>query len=322
MKRQSSLLLPITKRKIYRIGFGCEALGGFNWGQVDIAAIEAAIANALTGARDSGQAVLFDTADTYGPHLSEIRLGRVLGGIGDEAVVATKFGVRLRDGRAWYDTSIAWADEALDGSLRRLSRPHVDLYQLHWPDKITPLCTTIGALEKFREEGRILSYGVCNVPPSDLLPLVPDSPGLATFSLSYNLLCRADHSDIQALCNAGLVFLAYGCLAQGLLSGKYDVNTRFGKDDRRSNSKYVNFHGDKLRQNLRIVDRLKQQAERLSRPAATLALQFVLADLPNAVALAGIKSTDQWTQSLAALRTALPDDTQLALLKYSDEAAI
>ncbi|MBL4789725.1 MAG: aldo/keto reductase [Kordiimonadaceae bacterium] len=314
----NSIFLPGINRSVSRIAFGCEALGGFNWGDVDIDEIQNAIYRAIDGIRP-GQSLLFDTADTYGPHLSEERLGEALAAHGDKVVVATKFGVRLQDGKAWYDNSASYADQALDHSLGRLQRDCIDLYQLHWPDGKTPLTDTLSALEKFREEGRIKAYGVCNVPPVELLPLVGEFPGLISFSQSYSLIERADRKHIQALCRAGLVFIAYGCLAQGLLSGKYNNGMQFGVNDRRSSEKYKNFHGKRLIQNLAVVEHLLQQADTIGLPVAAFALQFVLADLPGAIALAGVKSADQWAQNVRALQSALPEDIHLTVREVLDE---
>ncbi|RKF12415.1 aldo/keto reductase [Roseovarius spongiae] len=314
---QGLLRFPVLKRDVRRLAFGCEPLGGFNWGDVDIPAIEAAVQDALDAA-DTHAPMLFDTADTYGPHLSEERLGRCLAGQRDRAVVASKFGVRLTDGRAWYDTSPAYADRALDASLERLKMERLDLYQLHWPDTVTPLATSFAALERFREEGRIGAYGVSNVAPADLASLAADFPGLSSFSLSYSLLDRDDEVEIAALCDAGLVFLPYGCLAQGLLSGKYGAGSVFGAGDRRASPKYRNFHGDRLQRNLRIVEALKSEATALAAPAPAVALAFVLAGFDRCIPLAGIKSGDQLNQCLGALDIALPDESLARLQKVSE----
>lgn len=306
-------------KSVCRIGFGCEALGGFNWGDVDIGEVQAAISNAVDGTL-LGQTILFDTSDTYGPKLSEERLGEALLGQTERAVIATKFGVRLSDGRVWRDASVSYADKALDRSLKRLQRDQIDLYQLHWPDGKTPLTETLTALENFRAEGRIKAYGVCNVSLADLRVLVCDFPGLASFSQSHSLIKREDTKHINDLCAEGLTFLAYGCLGQGLLSGKYNKSSRFGINDRRSLEKYKNFHGVQFANNLTVVEELKTQAAVLGRPVATLALQFVLADLPDAIALAGIKSTAQWGQNLQALKTDLPHATYSILRECSNEA--
>ena len=312
------MFFPGFKRYVSRIAFGCEALGGFNWGDVKIDEIQNAICHAIDGIGPE-QAILFDTADTYGPHLSEKRLGEALAKEKDKVVLATKFGVRLQDGKAWYDNSASYADRSLDNSLGRLQRDSIDLYQLHWPDGKTPLTKTLSVLEKFREDGRIKFYGVCNVNPRELLPLIADFPGLISFSQPYSLVQRTERKHIQTLCQEGLIFLAYGCLEQGLLSGKYDIYMKFGTNDRRSNKKYKNFHGQRLTKNLVIVDHLRQKADALGLPVATLALKFVLADLPRTIALVGIKSPDQWSQNVHALQSNLSTDNFLKVLEVLNE---
>ncbi|MGR3434178.1 MAG: aldo/keto reductase [Shimia sp.] len=316
------------------LAFGCEPLGGYAWGAVDPDAIGAAVTAALGAASPGasgevhggghgdghgdghghGARMLFDTADTYGPHVSETRLGGLLAGWGatrgawrDRALLASKFGVRLEDGRAFYDTSPGHMDRALDGSLTRLGVDRIDLYQLHWPDGTTPLETTFAALEAARAEGRIGAYGVSNVAPGALLPLLPDFPGLATFSLEYSLIARQGRAAIRAAQAAGPTFVAYGALGQGLLSGKYDADTRFAAGDRRAGAKYAKFHGAALAGNLRAVAALRAEAQALGLSVPALALRFVLADLPGALVLAGIKSPAQLAQNLTALGPLAPD---------------
>ena len=313
-----SVLIPGLKRFVCRIGFGCEPLGGFNWGNVDVCEIQEAICQALDGV-GADQAIIFDTSDTYGPFLSEKRLGEALIGRADKAVIATKFGVRLHNGKVWYDNSVSYADQALDSSLKRLNLDSIDVYQLHWPDGKTRLTDILSALEKFREEGRIKTYGVCNIEPEKILPLVSDFPGLTTFSNSHSLLDRKNAEKIRALCDRGMVFIAYGCLAQGLLSGKYNAKTYFGDNDRRSSERYKNFHGKNFLRNLKVVNYLKDNAETLDYSVSSLALKFVLADLEGAIALAGIKSTEQWFQNSQALTSSLPNELYTNLLEISNE---
>src|SRR3990167_5633663 len=140
---------------ICRVVFGTDALGGHGWGAFDEAVSMGAVSRAL----DLG-VNLFDTADCYGLGKSEQRLGRALRGK-HQALVASKFGVRIgADGRTFYDNSPEWLDEALDASLRRLGRDHIDLYQVHYWDKQRPLRETFEQLEEKRRSGKIRWYGV------------------------------------------------------------------------------------------------------------------------------------------------------------------
>ena len=315
----SSVFIPGLKRSVSRIGFGCEPLGGFNWGKVDVSEIQEAICKAIDGI-EADKAIIFDTSDTYGPFLSEERLGEALIGRTEKAVISTKFGVRLDNGKVCYDNSASYADQALDSSLERLKIDAIDIYQLHWPDEKTRLTDILTVLEKFCEEGRIKTYGVCNIAPEKISPLISDFPSLASFSNSHSLIDRKNAEKIRALCDRGMVFIAYGCLAQGLLTGKYNLKTYFGDNDRRSLERYKKFHGENFLRNLEVVNYLKNKAEILDCSISALALKFVLADLEGAIALAGIKSAEQWFQNSQAVRSPLSSELYSDLLDFSNEA--
>ena len=87
--------------------------------------------------------------------------------------------------------------------------------------------------------------------------------------------------------------LTWGSLGQGVLTGKYAAGTEFTSNDRRSRDIYVNFHGDKFRQNLRIVEAMRPIAEAHGRSIAAVAIRFIMDYLPSSVVLCGAKRPDQ-----------------------------
>jgi myo-inositol catabolism protein IolS len=319
----TSQLTPLgqSPRLVSRLAFGCEQLGGYEWGQVEpqqvVTAIELAIAAGVT---------LFDTADCYGRGESEIRLGRALAQCRERLTLATKFGVRFTDsGSVWYDSSPQWAQAALEGSLRRLGTDWIDLLQMHYWDGVTPLNALFESLEILRQQQKIRWYGVSNY--------VPDSidtaayPGLVSASLEYSLVERVSESVVRRLSDAGLTFLAYGTLGQGILSGKYTRDVRFGGGDRRARPTYRNFHGERLVRNSRIVRILTSQARELAATPSQLAIAWVLHKLPGSVAIVGIKRPEQLRDALGALRLQMPPatlavlDAAAAQAGYSDNIA-
>jgi aryl-alcohol dehydrogenase-like predicted oxidoreductase len=296
-----------SARAIRRLGFGCEQLGGYEWGRVDpgevVAAVELAVAAGVT---------LFDTADCYARGESERRLGRALAPHRERVMIATKFGVRFSDsGSVWYDSSPEWAEAAVDGSLRRLGVEVVDLLQMHYWDGVTPLNTLFDALERLRQRQKILWYGISNHVPEGIVPA--DYPGLVSASLEYSLVERVHEAAARALAGAGLTFLAYGTLGQGILSGKYTSDSHFGAGDRRAHPHYRNFHGERLARNSRIVGVLTAHARELGVSPVQLAIAWVLHRLPQSVALVGIKRADQLQDALGALHLHLPGTTLAAL---------
>lgn len=309
-----TIALGRTAQRLSRLAFGCEQLGGYEWGDVEpreiLAAIEVAIEAGVT---------LFDTADCYGRGESERRLGAALAPYRERVILATKFGVRFSDtGGVWYDSSPRWAQAALEQSLRRLHTEQVDLLQMHYWDGVTALPELFECLEKLRGQSKIRWYGITNHEP--LAGLQADYPGYVSASFEYSLVERSHEHAARRLAADGLTFLAYGSLGQGILSGKYRQGTRFPAGDRRARPHYRHFHGERFARNERIVDVLSEQARKLGAQPSQIAIAWVLRSLPHSAALVGFKHSQQLREALGALRLTLPPDTLAALAAVSAEA--
>ncbi len=270
-----------------RVGFGGDPIGGHGWGEIDTNEALEAIASAL----DHGIS-LFDTADCYGLGQSETLIGRGLKGRRHAVTIATKFGVRVENGRTFYDNSPEWIAKALHASLRRLGTDCIDLYQLHYWDGQTPFSEIVPVLEEARKSGKIREWGVTNTPiasPGKRLN------GAASFSYEYSLSRRHHEAEIMQTCSeTGAAFLAWGSLGQGVLTGKYNLKHEFGADDRRSRPVYVNFSEEGRERNLRIVACLRTiQEKRPERSLAQIALRWILDRVPNSIVLVGVKRRAQ-----------------------------
>src|SRR4051812_12371290 len=138
------------------VGLGCNAFGS----RVD----KDGVRSIVDAAFDAG-VTLFDTADTYSLGASEELLGAALEGRRDDVVVATKFGMDMQ-GRNGADhgarASRRYVRRAVEASLRRLRTDHIDLYQLHQPDLVTPLEETLSALDELVTEGKVRYLGCSN----------------------------------------------------------------------------------------------------------------------------------------------------------------
>jgi len=287
-----------------RLGFGCEQLGAYEWGNVDVEAIESAIAAGFERGIK-----LFDTADCYGQGASEQRLGRILAPVRDRVLIATKFGVRFRsDGKVYYDSSPDWAEKALYQSLARLRCDHVDLFQIHYWDGITPLEVTFEKLEELRVRGLIRSYGITNHVP-DITMCGVRYPGFATVSMEYSLVERSAEAIAERVFREGMSFLSHGSLGQGILSGKYEAGYKFEAGDRRARATYRHFHGDRFERNLAIIRVLRQEAEALALTMTQLALAWIINRIPGSIPLVGIKSIAQLEEAVGALGVMLSRQT-------------
>jgi len=201
------------------VGIGCNAFSR----RVD----QDGVAGILAAARDTG-VTLLDTADVYGVTLgaSEEMLGIALEGQRDEFVVATKFGGgRQPDGRARASRSTIVA--AVEGSLRRLRTDHIDLYQLHVPDDVTPIEETLSALTDLVRAGKVRYVGSSNfaawqIADADWTARAAGLERFVSAQNGYSLLDRAVEDEVVPACEAfGLGLLPYFPLEYGLLTGKY-----------------------------------------------------------------------------------------------------
>ena len=275
--------------EVSRLCMGGCPMGGYGWGAVS----EQDLVDAVHAALDAG-ITMFDTADTYGLGKSEETLGKALGTKRKDVVIATKFGVRVENGKTFYDNNPQYIQKAVDGSLKRLGTDYIDLYQVHYRDEQTPISDVIESLEKLKEAGKIREYGLSNIHSKDLKELQDHVGKFVSFQDEYSLACRKNEADLLELSDKlVLTPLTWGSLGQGILTGKYDKNCSFGSDDRRSRDIYVNFHGEKLLKNLEIVEVLREIAAEVEKSVSAVAIRFILDYMKESIVLAGIKNPGQ-----------------------------
>lgn len=291
------ITLKHSDLKVSRLCMGGCPMGGYGWGEVD----EQLLLDAVHTALDLG-VTFFDTADTYGLGQSEKTLSRAIGANRKNVVIASKFGVRVENGKTFYDNSPEYIEKAVNASLERLQTDYIDLYQIHYRDGKTPLSVVADKLEELKQRGMIRAYGLSNIFKSDIDEIKSLSDRFVSFQDEYSLACRKHEADIMEISQQlGLTPMTWGSLGQGILTGKYDRSCTFEKNDRRSRDIYVNFHGEKLEKNLRIVDELRLIAEETGRDIPSVAIRFILDYLPESVVLAGAKKPSQVTSNAGAL---------------------
>lgn len=280
-----------------RIGFGCDPMGGHNWGDVD----RAELLRSIDASLDLG-INFFDTADVYGLGQSECILAEGLKHRRQRAVIGTKFGVRVEKGATLYDNSPEWIRTALTASLKRLQVDTVDLYQLHYWDGRTGFDDIADVLERLRQEGKIREWGVTNLAlGSQLIAEGRVSP--VSFSHEFSLAKREREAEILSTVERiRCTFLSWGSLGQGILSGKYSRTHQFDDSDRRNRAAYTNFSAEGRARNLRIVDAMNDIRQQYpSRTLPQIALRWILDRVPGSIALVGIKRVSQIEDAAGAL---------------------
>jgi pyridoxine 4-dehydrogenase len=162
---------------------------------------------------------LIDTADSYGPEVSENLIAEALYPYPEGLVIATKGGLRRSGPGQWpRDGRPEHLKEACESSLRRLRLERIDLYQLHSPDPQVPLEDSLGALKELQDEGKVRHIGVSNV-SRDELARARAVVDVVTVQNRYNLIDRHSEDVLDACERAGVGFIPWFPLATGDLAG-------------------------------------------------------------------------------------------------------
>ena len=200
---------------VNRLGYGAMRITGKGvWGPP---ADEGEAIALLRRAVDRGVDFI-DTADSYGPEISEALIAKALHPYPAGLVIASKGGF-LRPGPGHWTAAgrPAHLKAACEGSLKRLRLDRIDLYQLHTPDLRVPIEESVGALVELQREGKIGQIGVSNVSAAEL-KRAQAAADIVSVQNSYNLGDRSSDDLVDPCADAGIAFIAFYPLAKGRLA--------------------------------------------------------------------------------------------------------
>jgi pyridoxine 4-dehydrogenase len=161
-----------------------------------------------------------DTADSYGPHVSEELIAEALFPYPDDLVIATKAGFTRPGPSRWDpDGRPERIREAIQGSLRRLRVERIDLYQVHTPDRKVPYEETVGTFKELQQAGLVRHVGISNV-SVEQLGVARGIVEVVSIQNRYNLTDRASEPVLDACAREGLAFIPWFPLATGKLAGE------------------------------------------------------------------------------------------------------
>jgi pyridoxine 4-dehydrogenase len=161
---------------------------------------------------------LIDTADSYGPEVSENLIAEALQPYPDELVIATKGGLRRTGPGQWpRDARPERLKECCEASLSRLRLDRIDLYQLHAPDEKVPYEDSVGALKELQDEGKIRHVGVSNV-SVEQLERAQGIVDVVSVQNRFNLTDRDSQDVLESCERAGIAFIPWFPLATGRLA--------------------------------------------------------------------------------------------------------
>ena len=200
--------------EVNRLGFGAMRITGPGiWGDpADREGAKAVLRRALELGVN-----LIDTADSYGPHVSEELIAEALHPYPEGLVIATKAGLTRPGPYQWdADGRPEYLRECLEGSLRRLRIDRIDLFQLHRPDPATPFLESVGTLAELREEGKIRHVGLSNVTVEQLQEARRAVP-IVSVQNHFNLGDREDEPMLELCAAEGIAYLPWAPLCGGRL---------------------------------------------------------------------------------------------------------
>ncbi len=300
-----------TGIQVSEVGLGCWPIGGASfrggsptgWSGVDV------MASIDTVRRSWTQGITFyDTADAYGRGKSEVLVGLGLYENKNDAVVCTKVGMSLA--APGQDFSEPYILGALDASLTRLERDHVDLYLLHGPPLEGMTDALFGLMKDLKGSGKIRAWGVSISPVETSDRVVEEGlrameGGAEAIQLVYNILQQKEGDALFPVAiEKGVGMIARVPLASGWLTGKYDAKTVFPADDLRS-LRYTPERVKETAARVAKLDFLLEEADSM----VEAALRFVLSNPAVSTVIPGAKTPAQLTGIVNAAGKALSRDS-------------
>ncbi|RKU24986.1 hypothetical protein C6499_15765 [Candidatus Poribacteria bacterium] len=264
-----------TGLTVSEIGMGTWELGGREWGDIS----ETDAVGLLRYAFESG-VTYYDTADQYGGGRAERLLGEAFSALGDRVVIATKLGYEL-DSDGWishgwehpsFNVSPEYIRSAVEGSLTRLKRDVIDIYQFHAPPPASEWDDAFGTMENLKAEGKIRFYGMGLGSEADALKAITET-GISSLMLTYNILTQGMATPVmETAAEKGIAVVVRQPLSSGLLSGQLKADTVFAENDYRKT-----WSREKFLTDLERVEQVKSIVGDKAQSLPQAALKFILA---------------------------------------------
>ena len=265
-----------------------------------------------------------DTANVYSQGLSEQITGQALRNIGiprEDVIIATKFFGPMGKGPNSRGTSRSHLLYSLEASLKRLQVDHIDLYQIHGFDTITPIEETLRALDTVVQQGKVRYIGVSNWAAWQIAKAVGISNqfNLARFAsvqAHYTLAGRdLERELVPMMQSEGIGLMVWSPLAGGFLSGKY---SRDGAKEGPNRRATFDFPPVDEERGYNVIDAMKPIAEAKGVSIAQIALAWLLHQKAVSTVIIGAKKPEQLDDNIAAAKVVLTDAELNALNEVSE----
>jgi aryl-alcohol dehydrogenase-like predicted oxidoreductase len=277
--------------EVSAIGLGCMGMS-YAYGEAPnknemITLIHSAIDRGLT---------FFDTAEMYGPFINEELLGEALAPYRDQVVIATKFGIKIQDGKQVQDSSPNQIRKAVEGSLKRLNTEIIDLYYQHRVDTNVPIEEVADVMKDLINEGKIKHWGLSEAGVQTIRRAHAVQPVTAIQS-EYSLWYRRPEEELlPTLEELGIGFVPFSPLGKGFLTDRFNKDSKFASNDFRSI--VPRFTAAALEANQVLVDLLKKVADQKNATPAQIALAWLLEQKPWIAPIPGTTKLERLEENI------------------------
>lgn len=303
---------------ISAITFGAWAAGGWMWGGTE----RKGAIDAIKASYDLGVTAI-DTAPVYGQGTSEEIVGEAIKDLPrDKVQILTKYGMRWDI--ALGDFGFKSQDNAgnpidvykysgkesiikeCEDSLKRLGTDYIDLYQMHWPDKTTPIAESMEAVLRLIEQGKVRQAGVSNY-TAEQMQQAETVLKLAANQVPFSMLNQAINETLVPYClerKKGI--LAYSPMERGLLTGKIKPGHQFAEGDHRAGYRF--FKGDNIVHTDAFLQKIKPLADDKKASLSQLVIRWTIEQPGITAALVGARNPEQAIQNAKAIDIHLSAD--------------
>lgn len=276
----------------------------------------------LDKAYDMGE-TFWDSADVYMDNEDLIGKWFKRTGKRDDIFLATKFANTMKDGSMTVRSDPEYVKEACEKSLKRLGIPTIDLYYCHRLDRKTPVEKTVEAMAQLKKEGKIKYLGLSEVSSASLRRAHAVHP-ISAVQIEYSPFTTDIESPDIALLKTcrelGVATVAYSPLGRGMLTGAYKSPADFEEGDFRSRS--PRFSEENFPKHLKLVEEIKQIAQKKGCTPGQLTLAWLLAQGEDVIPIPGTKKIKYLEENLAALEVKLTSSENADIRKAVENAEV